>query len=401
MKQKDSPSSPLRVYSIDVFRAITMLLMIFVNDLWTLKEIPDWLGHVPAEADGMGLADVVFPAFLVIVGLSIPFAISKRIKKGESNYETLKHIFFRTLALLTMGVFHVNLENYNGTEAVLSKPLWQIFMTIAFFLIWLDYSSHLNKRINNFLQITGVLLLAVLAYLYVGGTAENITWMKFHWWGILGLIGWAYLIASLVYLAFREKMAVYIFFFLFFLFFNSAEKLGWLEFLDGIKPYFWISGNGSNPAFSMAGVVIGLYYKNYLSNGKFKNYGLVLGSSAMILIAFGLLTRPLWGIHKIGASPSWVAICIGLSFLVLAILIWLTDKKGKANWFDIIKPAGTSTLTCYLLPYIHYALFSMVGIVLPLALRTGYVGILKSLLYALIIILITGILEKNRIRLKI
>lgn len=401
MNPKDSQSFPVRVYSIDVFRAITMLLMIFVNDLWTLKEIPEWLGHAPAKVDGMGLADVVFPAFLVIVGLSIPFAISKRVKKGESIFETLKHIFFRTLALLTMGIFHVNLENYNSSESFLSKPVWQIIMTVAFFLIWLDYSSYHNKKRNNLLQILGVLVLAVLAHFYVGGTTENPTWMQFHWWGILGLIGWAYLIASLVYLAFREKMGIYIAFFLFFLFFNSAEKLGWFDFLNLIKPYFWISGNGSNPAFSMAGVIIGVYYKNYLSIGKFKNYGLVLSSSAISLILFGLLTRTLWGIHKIGASPSWVAICTGLSFLVLAGLIWLTDKKGKAHWFNLIKPAGTSTLTCYLLPYIHYALFSMVGIVLPLALRTGYVGILKSLLYALIIILITGILEKNRIRLKI
>ncbi len=375
--------------------------MIFVNDLWTLKEIPGWLGHAPTKVDGMGLADVVFPAFLVIVGLSIPFAISKRIKKGEGIYDTLKHIFFRTLALLTMGVFHVNLENYNKSDSFVSKPVWQILMTIAFFLIWLDYSSYLNKKRNNLLQISGILLLAVLAYLYVGGTSEDPTWMKFHWWGILGLIGWAYLIASLVYLFFRERMAVYIFFFIFFLLFNSAEKLGWLDFLNPIKPYFWISGNGSNPAFSMAGVIIGVYYKNYLSNGKYKNYGLVLGSFAMILVFFGYLTRPLWGIHKIGASPSWVAICTGLSFLVLAALIWLVDKKGKAHWFNIIKPAGTSTLTCYLLPYIHYALFSLVGIVLPLFLRTGYIGILKSLLYALIIILITGLLEKNKIRLKI
>jgi predicted acyltransferase len=395
------PPSVKRIYSIDVFRAITMLLMIFVNDLWTLKEIPEWLGHVDAGVDGMGLADVVFPAFLVIVGLSIPFAISRRVEKGEGFFQTLHHIFFRTLALLTMGVFHVNLENYNRADALLSKPVYQILMTISFFMIWLDYSSYLNKKRNNLIQITGVLFLAILAYLYIGGTSENPTWMKFHWWGILGLIGWAYLIASLVYLAFREMMTVYILFFLFFLFFNSAEKLGWLDFLNPIKPYFWISGNGSNPAFSMAGVVIGLYYKNYFSKGKHKNYGLVLGSSAMILILFGLLTRPLWGIQKIGATPSWVTICTGLSFLVLAVLIGLADKMGKAHWFNFIKPAGTSTLTCYLLPYIHYALFSMVGIVLPLVLRTGYIGILKSLLYALIIIIITGVLEKNRIRLKI
>jgi len=170
----------MRVYSIDVFRAITMLLMIFVNDLWTLKEIPDWLGHVDANMDGMGLADVVFPAFLVIVGLSIPFAISRRIEKGEGVFQTLQHIFFRTWALLTMGVFHVNLENYNRADSVLPKPVWQILMTVAFFMIWLDYSSYLNKKRNRILQISGILILAGLAYFYVGGTRETPTWMKFH-----------------------------------------------------------------------------------------------------------------------------------------------------------------------------------------------------------------------------
>ena len=34
-----------RIASIDITRAVTMLLMIFVNDLWTLRNIPSWLGH--------------------------------------------------------------------------------------------------------------------------------------------------------------------------------------------------------------------------------------------------------------------------------------------------------------------------------------------------------------------
>ena len=56
-----------RLKSIDILRALTMLLMIFVNDLWTLTDIPGWLEHKAAHDDGMGLADVVFPAFLFIV----------------------------------------------------------------------------------------------------------------------------------------------------------------------------------------------------------------------------------------------------------------------------------------------------------------------------------------------
>ena len=78
-----------RLASIDVFRALTMLLMIFVNDLGTLTNIPLWLEHTRAEEDGMGLADTVFPAFLFIVGLSIPFAIGNRWAKGVSQNKIL------------------------------------------------------------------------------------------------------------------------------------------------------------------------------------------------------------------------------------------------------------------------------------------------------------------------
>ena len=53
-----------RIQTIDYLRAITMLLMIFVNDFWTLKNIPDWLKHAPADFDGMGFSDVIFPLFL-------------------------------------------------------------------------------------------------------------------------------------------------------------------------------------------------------------------------------------------------------------------------------------------------------------------------------------------------
>src|SRR5688572_28868327 len=67
-----------RIASIDILRALTMVLMIFVNDLWSLTNIPVWLLHTTADQDGMGLSDVIFPAFLFIVGMSIPFAINSR-----------------------------------------------------------------------------------------------------------------------------------------------------------------------------------------------------------------------------------------------------------------------------------------------------------------------------------
>src|SRR6218665_2423316 len=100
-----------------------MVLMIFVNDLWTLIDIPHWLDHIPAAANGMGLADIVFPAFLFIVGLSVPYAIESRKKKKEDLFQILFHILVRTIALLIMGFFHVNMDSYDES-AMLVKPLW-------------------------------------------------------------------------------------------------------------------------------------------------------------------------------------------------------------------------------------------------------------------------------------
>ncbi|MDR3134206.1 MAG: DUF5009 domain-containing protein, partial [Prevotellaceae bacterium] len=71
-----------RNVAIDILRALTMLLMIFVNDLWTISGEPDWIGHAESHQDFLGLADVVFPCFLFVVGMSIPFAIERRFSKG-------------------------------------------------------------------------------------------------------------------------------------------------------------------------------------------------------------------------------------------------------------------------------------------------------------------------------
>src|SRR5882762_7515738 len=123
----------LRLNSIDVLRALTMFFMIFVNDLWTLKEVPLWLEHATAQEDRLVFADTIFPAFLFIVGLSIPFAIITRLKKGDAPLTISKHILLRSLALIVMGVFHVNMESYNPI-AVLPKAVWEIFITVGFFL---------------------------------------------------------------------------------------------------------------------------------------------------------------------------------------------------------------------------------------------------------------------------
>lgn len=387
-----------RLVAIDALRAGVMVLMIFVNDLWTLTGIPSWLEHAPADANYMGLADVVFPAFLFIVGLSVPYAIQSRRKKGDHNLQLFFHISSRTVALLVMGFFHVNMESYSET-ASLSKPIWQILVTIGFFLIWLDYTSY-KPALSKVLKAIGILLLIGMAILFESDESSGIMAMKVQWWGILGLIGWAYFISSCVFLFSGGKLILQVTAFVFFLFFSAANNLGWLEFLSGVRPYLWIAGDGSMPALPLAGIITALLYRQFGS--KSSRFWISVIAFSAILLLFGYLSNPVWGISKIRATPSWTSICAGITALTFALIVYLTEILNQRNWYLPIKAAGTSTLTCYLLPYIHYAFLTLLSIPqLPAFLRTGAIGLAKSLVYALIIVMITGLLEKKKIRLKI
>lgn len=392
-----------RIASIDVFRALTMFLMVFVNDLWTDKDIPSWIEHASAATDGMGFSDIIFPAFLFLVGLSLPFAFESRIKKGQSKLVLFRHIILRSLALIVMGFFQMNLEHYSH-QSLFPKYLWEILITFAFFLIWLDYPKGNDKRkLKIWLQIAGVALLIFLALAYNGiNEAGQPVGMNHYWWGILGLIGWAYLAGGILLLAFGERLIPLVCFFVIFVIFNSSVLAGWPAFSEPFRRTVQAVGlgNASNSSVTMAGVVVAVLYRKF--RGSSKSMMILFAALAGLLFAFGFGTRPLWGISKIRATPSWTMICSAISILAFCVLIVMVDKKGKASWFSLIKPAGTSTLTCYLLPYFYYSIFiSLIAIRLPEALRTGVAGIIKSLLFALLIVFVTGWLERKKLRLKI
>jgi len=392
----------VRLDSIDIFRAFTMFLMIFVNDLWSLEGVPKWLEHSEAAADDMGLSDVVFPVFLFIVGLSLPFAINNRITKGDRHKTILIHILERTCALLLMGIFLVNYESMISEGMVLPKYVWGILLIIAFFLIWNVYPDKPGKRkFYVGLKIVGYLLLIFLSAIYKGGDAGNPSWMETHWWGILGLIGWSYLLCAVAYLFLKNNLILIITAWVFFVIFNLADFAGSLGFLNGIREYVWIVGSGSMPAFTMAGVAASAIYIKYQPEGTPLRFVLILMGLGALCLVYGFSVRPFWGISKIRATPAWVGICSGISFLSFVFFYWLVDIKNKSRWALPIRPAGTATLTCYLVPYVWYAIITIASISLPLFMRTGLVGLIKSLIFSLLVILLTGVINRWGIKLKI
>ena len=116
-----------RNLSIDMFRGLTMTLMVFVNEFWKVFNVPHWMEHYATLEDGMGLSDIVFPLFLFAMGMSIPYALERRIAKGYSTESTVLHIVSRTFTLLVMGAFICNQES---REMAGNRALWTLAQTL-------------------------------------------------------------------------------------------------------------------------------------------------------------------------------------------------------------------------------------------------------------------------------
>lgn len=397
-----------RNVAIDILRALTMLLMIFVNDLWTISGYPDWLGHAERGQDMLGLADIVFPCFLFTVGMSIPFAIERRFSKGMSGVSTVGHILSRTLALLLMGAFIVNTEYGVSPETGMSLGVFRILMVIAFLLIWNVYPRTNNKNIEHLysvLKIVGILILVWLAIVFrdaEGGV------FRARWWGILGAIGWTYLVCAFVYLFTRDrfKYLVPIWIILILICILKSGTIEGEPLLNLPRGNFldeWLNmlhiGNGALPAFTMGGILLSLVSTKYAKTSN-RNKLIFIISTVCILVIAGFLSHNIWIVAKLGSTPPWVFFCTAIAVGTYGIIYWLVEI-GKASWFNIISPAGTATLTCYLIPYVTYSLAAITGIKLPEWLTTGFAGVLNCIAYSFIIVGITWLLGKIHIKLKI
>lgn len=389
----------VRSNTIDILRALTMILMIFVNDLWSLSGIPEWLGHVERGVDGIGLADTVFPAFLFIVGLSLPFSIDSRRNKGATDLQLVQHILARTLALIVMGVFLVNGESINEAATGFSRRVWNPLCCLCFILIWNNYSKTINPTVVKCLKALGIIILICLAYIYRGGSDDLILRFAQHWWGILGLIGWSYLAAGLITLLARNNFYVIAGAWTFFAILSMLHHAKMMPSFFNIIPDP-IRG-GTLTGLALGGVVTSTIFRYFKDRKDDKSIFIVLLLCTASLVILTYITRPYWGIAKLGATPAWLFICSAFTILAFISLYWLVDLKGKSKWFTFIKPAGTDTLLCYLMPYFLYALIQLLGIVLPDILLTGGIGLVKSLLFAFLCVSMTGVLNHWGVRLKL
>lgn len=389
-----------RILSIDAFRGITILVMIFVNELAGKSGIPPWMKHMPANADAMSFVDIVFPAFLFIVGMSVPFAINSRLLKGDSFIQLQQHILFRTLGLLVLGFFIVNAEDgYSEAAMGMSINLWALLFFAAAIIIWKIYYTA-SKAVVYSLKAIAFIILIILAVLYRRADGGHITP---QWWGILGLIGWAYLYSCIFYqLCKGNKTAHTILIAICTAWYMTAQtnyvhEHAWLYFISAQ------SGNASHTSIVLCGIVASLIFFEEKANsaGIQKRFMQAAIFTALLFIA-GYLLRPYYKISKIYATPTWCLYCAAICTILYAVLYWLIDLKKIQKWTAFFKPAASNPLLTYILPDIIYYLTALIGISLyPQSFNDGVAGMLWSVFYAVAVMGIVILLNKVKIKLQL
>jgi predicted acyltransferase len=375
-----------RIIAIDALRGLTFFVMLFVNCLSGANGIPDGIQHMAASVDGMSLADVVFPAFLFVVGTSIPFSLNHRLAVAGAMRQTLWQVVIRAFGLIVIGLFMVNTEEaYNEAAMGISIQLWALCFYAAAFLVW-------GTPGNRLLRWFGAAAIVVLALIYRSGP-DGQGWMQTSWWGILGCIGWAYLASSLIYLAGRGRLVA--------LALAVVGCVLWFMVSHAVDGKQVIAMHATHTSLVLSGALCVLLF---FDGGRGAGGTPRLAAGTMLALALALsawVLHHFYPISKIGATPPWALYCAALCSALFVLLYWLIEMRGIARWTSLVQPAAASPLVTYLLPVILATLMRYLNLRWWPVLMHGGAAIAFALLFSAVVVAVVAVLTTYNIKLKL
>ncbi len=396
------PALVPRVISIDIFRGLTMAVMIFVNALSEVHGLPWWTYHAHANEDVMTYVDMVFPFFLFAIGMSLPLSVAQRLKRNSSLSSLWAHVAVRVLGLIVLGEILANAEKADPARMGMNGSTWALLALVCAALYLNVYGkskrAQTYSRVLRALGFAGVIVLLVL--FRRTNAAGHAAWLDFSYPEILGLIGYSYLAVAILYIPTRRwRWAPSVWFILLVtLCAFSTAKIVTLP--DQVPLYLWPFGNGAMCCIIMAGVVTSWIF---LQPGR----QAAPNRAILAAVCFGIVTLiagralvPL-GVSKIRATPTWSLYSIAASVLLFTLLYWICDLKQWKRWAVILRAAGSNTLLTYLLPDLWYFVLSAIGFsYLDIHFNAGWPGVVKTIIFTLFILAVAEVLTKAKIRLQ-
>jgi heparan-alpha-glucosaminide N-acetyltransferase len=394
-----------RVASIDIFRGLTMTLMIFVNELAEVKGLPWWNYHAPAKVDAMTYVDMVFPAFLFILGMTIPIALEHRLRKNPSRPSLWLHIILRTVALVVLGLILANAELGSRALMGIGPMLWTILALVGAVLFWNVYPR--NERFHTLfraLRFSGLALMVAMFAIFRRATPDgHAAWIATSYPEILGLLGWTYLAVCILYVTTRRWHWAPVFWFFAMTALCVASTAKWIPFPHHLPLYIWPWGNGAMASIALAGVVTSSIFVNShnLRWNTFRQKSVAAIVFSVVTLFCGWLFTPL-GISKIRATPTWCLYSIGCSVLLFTLLYWICDVRRAVGWATFTRPAGENTLLTYLLPDLYFFIASACGFTyFAEHANSGLPGVLRCLIFTALILALSALLTRWKLRLQI
>jgi len=292
-----------RIYSIDVFRGMTIALMILVNNPGSWAHVYSPLLH--AKWHGCTLTDLVFPFFLFIVGTSMRFAFIRWHQYGSKEFYI--HVFWRTVSIFVAGLllsaFPFIRQNWDWSTFRVMGVLQRIA-----FAYGIGSIIAINFDFKRIIQIISGLLLFYWALLWFGGTGDPF----------------------------------------------SVES-------NVIRTFdIWVLGEnhlwrGMGLPFDPEGILstlpsIGTVLLGYLAGGmlhttkSYSDSAKRMSLFGVMLIAIGWIWGFVFPINKALWTSTYVLFTGGIAFLVLATLTYIIDAKSWKKPFWAFEVFGTNSL---------------------------------------------------------
>jgi predicted acyltransferase len=358
--EQRGPSGSGRVLSIDALRGFDMFWIIGGGTLlrqlvrvWDhpiTRTIDRQLSHVKWE--GFHFEDLIFPLFVFVVGLVLPYSISRHLERGQSRTRIYLHVAKRTAGLILLGLILNGLLRFDWSQMRWPGVLQRIGLCYFFAALFVIHTRWRTQAI--FVAAALLVYWAVTMLVPVPGHGSGLLTPE----GCLS----SYIDQQLI----PGK-----------LYYGHGDNEGLISTLPAI-------------CTALMGALAGQWLRSNRTGSR-KAAG--LAGAGVACLATGYLWAQVFPVIKILWTSSFVLWAGGWSLLLLALFYWVIDVLGFRKWAFFFVVIGMNAIAIYVLQgFVNFGVIAKfflegveknAGAIAPLVLPFGALAIRWLLLFFL------------------